>query len=94
MQEFLCRMTRRLSTILIAYYYNVTLSQTIQPLQRALTMGQRGGVVLFLPISDALQRLVGREWLLGEHGGDKQQGLPEGQRPRPLCPRLRVRTRP
>ena len=46
-------------------YYNVTLSQTIQPLQRALTMGQIGGVVLSLYIPNALQRLVGREWLLG-----------------------------
>ena len=44
-------------------------------------------MVVLLDIPDPLQRLLGREWLRGQHGGDEQQGLPEGQRWRPFFTR-------
>lgn len=44
-------------------------------------------MVVLLDIPDPLQRLLGRERLLGQHGGDEQQGLPKGQRWRPFFTR-------
>jgi hypothetical protein len=46
-------------------------------------MRQGCRMVVLLDLPDPLQRLLGRERLLGQHGGDEQQGLPEGQR---RCP--------
>jgi hypothetical protein len=44
-------------------------------------------MAVLLEIPDPLQRLLGRERLLGQHGGAEQQGLPTGQRWRPFFPR-------
>ena len=50
-------------------------------------MGKIGGMIPPLRILDALQGLLGRQRLLGQDGGQQQQGLPKRQCRRPFFTR-------
>ena len=56
-------------------------------------MGHMRRVILFLDITDSLQRLLRRTWLLGQDRGQQQQRLPKGPRWRPFSTRSRARTK-
>ena len=56
-------------------------------------MGEIGGMVPPLDISDTLQSLVRGKQLLGQDRGQQQHGLPKRQCWRPFFTRWRARTR-